>query len=218
MPEITVWPVSSSDWTRKVGSSSDSENRARDSLSWSALVLGSTATWMTGSGKVSDSRIDRVVRVAQGVAGGGLLEAHGGDDVAGVGDVEVLAGVGVHLEDAAHPLLAVLGGVEHARALGQGARVDPQVGELAHVGVGHDLEGQGGEGGGVVGRPLDGHALLAGDRAHGRRDVERAGQVVDHGVEHGLDALVLEGRAAQDGDGVAAQGDGADGPDAGPRG
>ena len=28
---------------------------ARDSLSWSALVFGSTATWMTGSGNVSDS-------------------------------------------------------------------------------------------------------------------------------------------------------------------
>ena len=56
MPEMTVWPVSSSDWTRKVGSSSDSENSALDSLSWSALVFGSTATWITGSGKVSDSR------------------------------------------------------------------------------------------------------------------------------------------------------------------
>ena len=54
---MTVWPVSSSDWTRNVGSSSDRANRALDSLSWSALVLGSTATWMTGSGKVSDSRM-----------------------------------------------------------------------------------------------------------------------------------------------------------------
>ena len=55
MPEMTVWPVSSSVRTRKVGSSSDRAKRALDSLSWSALVLGSTATWMTGSGKVSAS-------------------------------------------------------------------------------------------------------------------------------------------------------------------
>ncbi len=50
MPEMTVWPVSSSERTRKVGSSSERAYRARDSLSWSAFVLGSTATWMTGSG------------------------------------------------------------------------------------------------------------------------------------------------------------------------
>ena len=107
---------------------------------------------------------DLVVGVAQGVAGGGLLEAHGGHDVPGVGGVEVLAGVGVHLEDPADPLLAVLGRVDHARALGQGARVDPQVGELADVGVGHDLEGQGRERGLVVGGPLDGRPPPCGAR------------------------------------------------------
>ena len=57
MPEMTVWPVSSSERTRKVGSSSERAKSALDSLSWSALVLGSTATWMTGSGKVSSSRM-----------------------------------------------------------------------------------------------------------------------------------------------------------------
>ena len=41
--------------TRKVGSSSASRWRAIDILSWSALVLGSTASSMTGSGKVIDS-------------------------------------------------------------------------------------------------------------------------------------------------------------------
>ena len=56
-----------------------------ESLSWSALVLGSTATWMTGSGKSSDSRTMGSVGVAQGVARGGVLEADQGDDVTGVG-------------------------------------------------------------------------------------------------------------------------------------
>ena len=55
MPEMTVWPVSASERTRKVGSSSLRANSARESLSWSALVFGSTATWMTGSGNSSDS-------------------------------------------------------------------------------------------------------------------------------------------------------------------
>ncbi len=51
MPAMMVWPVSSLVRTRKVGSSSASRCRAWASLSWSALVFGSTATSMTGSGK-----------------------------------------------------------------------------------------------------------------------------------------------------------------------
>jgi hypothetical protein len=50
-----VWPVSSSRETWNVGSSSASFWIAVESFSWSALVFGSTATWMTGSGKVIDS-------------------------------------------------------------------------------------------------------------------------------------------------------------------
>ena len=117
MPPMTVWPVSSSVWTWKVGSSSDSDCRALDSLSWSFLVLGSTATWMTGSGNSSASSTIGRVRVAQGVAGGGVLQADEGHDVAGEGGVLVLAVVGVHLEDAADPLLAVLGRVEERQPL-----------------------------------------------------------------------------------------------------
>ena len=55
MPEISVWPDSSSVLTWKVGSSSESFARAMLIFSWSALVFGSTATSMTGSGKVIDS-------------------------------------------------------------------------------------------------------------------------------------------------------------------
>ena len=55
MPAMIVWPVSSSRWTWKVGSSSASFWIAVPSFSWSALVFGSIATWMTGSGKVIDS-------------------------------------------------------------------------------------------------------------------------------------------------------------------
>ncbi len=55
MPAISVWPVSSSVWTRKVGSSSASRASPFPSLSWSAFDFGSTATEMTGSGKLIDS-------------------------------------------------------------------------------------------------------------------------------------------------------------------
>ena len=110
---------------------------------------------MTGSGNSSCSSTIGVGRVGQGVAGAGVLEADGGDDVAGEDGVPVLAVVGVHLEDAAEPLLLAGAHVEDLAALASGAAVDPEVGELA-VGVGHDLEGQGGEGLVVVGLALEG--------------------------------------------------------------
>ena len=56
MPEISVWPVSSLVRTWKVGSSSARRPSATDIFSWSALVFGSTATLITGSGNSIDSR------------------------------------------------------------------------------------------------------------------------------------------------------------------
>ena len=56
MPEMIVWPVSGSVCTRKVGSSCMSLPSAWPSFSWSALVLGSMDTAITGSGKLMDSR------------------------------------------------------------------------------------------------------------------------------------------------------------------
>ena len=61
IPEISVWPVSSSVRTRKVGSSSERRCRPEPSLSWSAFVFGSIATAMTGSGKsIASSRMGAV--------------------------------------------------------------------------------------------------------------------------------------------------------------
>ena len=57
MPEISIWPVSSLDLTMKVGSSSARRPSATPIFSWSDLVLGSTATVMTGSGKSIDSSL-----------------------------------------------------------------------------------------------------------------------------------------------------------------
>ena len=89
MPAMIVWPVSSSVRTWKVGSSSASRWIAMPSFSWSPLVFGSIATWMTGAGKFIDSRITGVLGVAQRVAGGGVLQTHDGDDVAGAVAVSI---------------------------------------------------------------------------------------------------------------------------------
>ena len=50
MPEISVWAVSSSVRTWKVGSSSPSRASAVLIFSWSAFVFGSIETEITGSG------------------------------------------------------------------------------------------------------------------------------------------------------------------------
>ena len=57
MPAMIVWPVSASVRTRNVGSSSASFCSAMPSLSWSAFVLGSMATSMTGFGNFIASRM-----------------------------------------------------------------------------------------------------------------------------------------------------------------
>ena len=135
------------------------------------------------------------VAVAQGVAGGDVLEAEPGDDVAGHRDVEVFALVGVHQQDAAEPLALLLGRVVDLFALADLARVDPEVGELAER-VGDDLERQRRER--LVVRAAVDVLVAAHVGAVGGRDVERRRQEVDDGVEHRLHALVLERRAAQD--------------------
>ena len=79
-------------------------------FSWSAFVFGSIATEITGSGKSFVSSTIGILRVAERVAGGRLLQADGGDDVAGVGLLDVLALVRVHPQDAADAFLLPLFG------------------------------------------------------------------------------------------------------------
>ena len=88
----------------------------------------------------------------QGVAGGGILQADGGNDIAGVDLLNILSVVGVHLKDAAQTFLLALGAVEHRRSSLYRTGIDPEEREAAHIGVSHDLEGQSGEGSLIVGR------------------------------------------------------------------
>jgi hypothetical protein len=94
-----------------------------------------------------------VLVVAEGIARGGVFQAHGGGDVAGIDSAYILPVVGVHPEDAAHALAHALVGVYYGLARLQLSGIDPEKGQLSHVGIGHNLEGQGGEGGFVVGAP-----------------------------------------------------------------
>ena len=61
-----------------------------------------------GLGELHDLQDNRMLLVAERVAGGGVLQAHSRGDVAGVADLDILTVVGVHLQDAAHALAVVL--------------------------------------------------------------------------------------------------------------
>ena len=135
---------------------------------------------------------DGMVLIAKRLAGGGVLQADDGNDVAclAVVDVDLLGCV--HLEQAADALALAADGVIRVGAGIQATGVDADVGELADERIGHDLERQSGERGLLVGLARLG-LLGVGVGALDCRDVKRARQVVDDGVEQLLDALVLVG-------------------------
>ena len=180
------------------------------SLSWSPFDFGSTATEMTGSGNVIDSSTIGAFSARERVARRRALEPDAGGDLAGHDRLALLAVVRVHLEDAADPLGLAGDRVEDAVAGLERAGVDAEVRELADERVGHDLEGERRERRVRIGRALVLGLGLRVEAVH-RRHVERARQVVDHGVEQQLDALVLEGRAEQDRRDLVGERAGADG-------
>ena len=106
MPEMMVWPDSWSVCTRNDGSSLARRCSAMPIFSWSTLVFGSTATEITGSGNSIFSSMMTLSGFAQRVAGGDVLEADGRGDVAGADFLDLVALVGVHLQQAADALVA----------------------------------------------------------------------------------------------------------------
>ena len=103
----------------------------------------------------------------------------------------------MHQQHAADTLLTVLRAVQHTGRRLEHARVDAGEGERTDERVGHDLERQRRHRCIVARRQRD---RLIGAHLHALDvfDVGRRRQVVHDGIEHGLHALVLEGRAAQD--------------------
>src|SRR5262245_32971912 len=148
-------------------------------------------------GEVHRLEDDRVLLLAQRIAGRYAPQPDRGGDVAGVDFLDLFALVRVHLQQAADPLGALLGRVVDARSGAQHAGVDAEEGELTDERVGHDLERERAERLVVGGGTLDQRFLgLPRVDADDRRHVERRRQEVDHAVEQRLDALVLERRPA----------------------
>ena len=164
-----------------------------------------------GFGKGDFFEHDGRLRIAQRLARAHVLEAHAGRNVAGADFVDLLACIGMHLHDATYALLFTPGRVVDQIALGQYARVNAYKGQLAHEGVGHELEGQGGESFVIAGMAYQrgaGAVVLA--MPFDGRNIERRGHELDNRIEQALHAPVLEGRAAEHGlnfggDGAQAQ-------------
>ena len=104
----------------------------------------------------------------------------------------------MHQQHAADALFALFGRVDDAGAARQRARIDAAEGDGADEGVVHDLEAEQRQRRVVL--RLAGHffAVVRVD-ALDRRHVERRRQEIDDRVEQRLHALVLEGRAAENG-------------------
>ena len=103
----------------------------------------------------------------------------------------------MHQQHAADLFLLVLDGVEHG-ALLQNTGIDACKGQRTHERIVHDLECQRAERRFVAGGTRV-FGVGIGQNALDGRHVERAGQIIHHGIEQGLHALVLERRAAQHG-------------------
>src|SRR5712691_1034427 len=146
---------------------------------------------------------DRMRLVAQRVAGARVLQPDRGRDVAGTHVLDLLALVGVHLQQPPDALPAVFAAVVDVRARAQHAAVHAEERQFPDVRIGHDLERERGERR-VIGRgPLGVRCVVMRQMALDRRDVDGRRQIIDDGVEQRLDALVLEGGAADDGDDVS---------------
>ena len=136
---------------------------------------------------------DGMILITQSITSGGVLQTDNGSDITCVAAVDILAVVGVHLQDAAHTLLAVLHGVVDSSTCLNLTGVNTEVCQLTNERVGSDLEGQSGEGS-VVGRRTG--LLLFGLRVHALDvlDVGRGGHIVNDRIQQLLNAAVLVGR------------------------
>ena len=139
---------------------------------------------------------DRSIFIAERIACGDILEAYRSSDVAGVGNVDFLAVICVHLENAAYTFLLAFGGIQNVSTLVHFAGIYAEICELAHKGVSHDLECKSGKRSLVVRRAFQFFFRLR-VRAFDSRYIQRGREVIQNSVKQHLNALVLVCGAAK---------------------
>ena len=135
--------------------------------------------------------------IAQGIAGAGVLQSYRRRDIARVAAFDILTVVRVHLQDSADTLIVVLVGVVHRGTGVDGTGIHTEEAQLAHKGVGHNLERQSGERL-VVGGVAD--HFFFGFRVNtlNRRYIRRGGHIIHDRIQQLLYALVAVGSTAGD--------------------
>jgi hypothetical protein len=131
---------------------------------------------MTGSGKIMRSRVMTSFLIAQRVTGGDVLEPDRGGDVARKHFLDLVAVVGMHLQDAADALLLALDRVVDLIARVERTGVHAEERQRSDERVGHDLERERRE---RLGRPPCGRLPLVLVDTLDRRTVGRRRQQLD---------------------------------------
>jgi hypothetical protein len=136
-----------------------------------------------------------VLRIAEGIAGGGVFYTDRSGNISGVAGLQILAVIRVHLKDSSEALAFLTVRVVDACAGIDRSRIDAEEAQLADKGVGCDLESQSSEGLVVGGFPLELFARLGID-AINRRNIQRRRQVIHDRIQQLLDALISVGSSA----------------------
>ena len=163
-----------------------------------SLGLGLNCNANNGLGELHGLQNDGMILIAQSITSGGVLQTNNSSDITCVAAVDILAVIGVHLQDAAHTLLVVLHGIVDGSTSLNLTGVDTEVCQLTNKRVGSDLESQSCEGS-VVRRRTGLLFLSLGIHALDVRDIGRSGHIVNDSVQQLLHTAVLVGRAADNG-------------------
>ena len=151
-----------------------------------------------GLGELHGLQNDGMILITQSITSGGVLQTDNSSDITCVAAVDILAVVGVHLQDAAHTLLVVLHGVVDSSTCLNLTGVHTEVCQLTNERVGSDLESQSSKRS-IVRRRTG--LLLFGLRIHTLDvlDIGRCGHIVNDSVQQLLHAAVLVGRTTDNG-------------------
>ena len=141
---------------------------------------------------------DWVLLIAQGVAGSGVFQAHSSRDITRVAGVNILAVVGMHLEDTTDSFVVILGGIVNGSTGLGNAGIYTEEAQLAYIRVSGDLKRQGCQRLLVRRRSL--FLLLSiGVNAFNMGNINRGRHIVNHCIQELLDALIAVGSTADNG-------------------
>ena len=145
-----------------------------------------------GGGEGHRLKHNRVCRIAQGITSSGVLQTNRSIDVACSDFLNRVLLVGLHLEELAEAFLLTLSRVKNLLTLGRVTGVHTGVDELTVERVSCNLVGQSRKR--LIRRCLTGKLLFLIRRARTLNvgNIQRGRQVVDHSIQHGLNAAVLE--------------------------